>query len=61
MRPMRNARRTARRALRVVHSGLSLRFPRFVRFRDDKGILAATTAAEIAELHHIQQGGPLPG
>jgi len=38
-----------------VHSaGLALRFPRLVRFRDDKGSDQVTTAAEVRRLYQLQ-------
>ena len=36
--------------------GLSLRFPRFLRVRDDKGIEDATPAEMIADLFRMQVG-----
>lgn len=34
------------------NGGIALRFPRFMRFRDDKGIAEATTTAEVRQLYH---------
>ncbi|RJQ37541.1 ATP-dependent DNA ligase [Candidatus Parcubacteria bacterium] len=39
--------------------GYSLRFPRLVRFRDDKGPADATTVTEIAAMHKQQKVGSL--
>jgi DNA ligase-1 len=36
---------------RVKKGGLALRFPRFLRWRDDKGVAQATTAQEIYQLY----------
>jgi DNA ligase-1 len=35
-------------------SGLALRFPRLVRFRDDKSIDQATTVSEVKKLYQLQ-------
>jgi len=35
--------------------GISVRFPRFVRVRSDKGVHDATTAAQMVELYNAQQ------
>lgn len=40
-----------------IHSaGLALRFPRLIRFRDEKGPKEATTLKELTELFEIQKG-----
>ena len=45
--------------------GIGLRFPRFVRVRDDKNVQQATRAKEIVELYlqqsHVQQMGNAGG
>lgn len=42
--------------------GLSLRFPRFMKKRDDKGIDEATTSDELADMYRKQQAAaPKPG
>ncbi|KAF1929054.1 ATP-dependent DNA ligase [Didymella exigua CBS 183.55] len=47
-------------AIGLVHEdrGLSTRFPRFLRVRDDKGIEEATEAEELAELYRKQEARP---
>lgn len=36
-------------------AGLALRFPRLIRFRDDKGVEQATSAAELQKLFELQK------
>ncbi|HQC34877.1 MAG TPA: DNA ligase, partial [Methanoculleus sp.] len=36
--------------------GLALRFPRFVRWRDDRSLEAATTTAEVAAMFRRRRG-----
>jgi DNA ligase 1 len=48
---------------RLKHGGLALRFPRFIRFRDDKSAQQATTVREIYDLYRYAnraraRGGP---
>ncbi|KAI9016694.1 DNA ligase [Hyaloraphidium curvatum] len=45
---------TAARGLASEDRGVSMRFPRFVRVRDDKGVEEATTSAELAEAYSKQ-------
>ena len=37
-------------------AGLALRFPRLVKFRDDKSVNQATTLVEIKKLYKLQRG-----
>jgi DNA ligase-1 len=39
----------------IHSSGLALRFPRLVKFRDDKGVEEATTVKEVKKLYEIQK------
>ncbi|MGB6839109.1 MAG: ATP-dependent DNA ligase, partial [Microgenomates group bacterium] len=39
-------------------SSLALRFPRLVRFRDDKSVNQATTLSEVKKLFELQKAGP---
>ncbi|XPS68549.1 hypothetical protein M3J09_000836 [Ascochyta lentis] len=49
---------TAAIGLVSEHRGLSTRFPRFLRVRDDKGIEEATEAGELAALYRKQEARP---
>jgi DNA ligase-1 len=40
-----------------VDRGLSMRFPRFMKLRDDKGTAQATTPVELAEAYFRQEAG----
>ncbi|MGB9637468.1 MAG: DNA ligase, partial [Microgenomates group bacterium] len=43
-----------------IHTaGLALRFPRLVRFKDDRSAQQATTAREVEDLFRLQFGGKL--
>ena len=42
---------------RISDKGLSIRFPRFIRVRDDKDVEQANTAADLASMYEKQQSG----
>lgn len=37
--------------------GLSVRFPRFIKLREDKSVEQATTPRDLANLWHVQESG----
>jgi DNA ligase-1 len=47
---------TAARGLVSSSRGLSLRFPRFIKTRDDKNIEQASTPGLLADIYNRQQG-----